>query len=378
MSLIIDTYNQKNERVATAWELLRKYYRPQLSQLAFLFADYCYEVASEIVNNKTDFDGDHIRFNCLRQDVYDYLQIKESTFRTKNKTTRLCPREELEQIGFIFKQGNSIQHIKGDIFIPMFSQIEIDTNKIIFDTFTEHKFGKEKTVQRLVLLAEKARGLGKLLKPHELDFAVANISNYKLNETDPDELKEQKLRKQYFILLYTKGFDPKQNKDMHYASINQIFNRVITNQFHFALQAGIQYVLKDKKLTGYEEINGALRSRTDKIINKMLAPKMSFEDKREMEINRIRLELRDKLASFKTVKEKLKFLYEEKDRAYVKWLERCDYEYYSYVVGWIQMIDKNYGCKIIKENNEDDLFVKEFETEYMEYYNDCSEEIMFG
>lgn len=379
MSLITDLNNKKNLRLSTAWELFRKIYRPKLSLRAFIFGDYLYEVISELINEESDFDGDYFKFVCRRQDIYDYLKINESTFRKKDEKTGLSPRIELERIGFVFKDGkNKNKARKGYVLVPLFADLVINSDDIILDTFSINRFGKEKTIQRLKLLAEKARNLGRLIPPDEIDYAKANINNFKMLNTDNEEMKKQKLRKQYLCLLHKKGLDHKTDKQFHYASVNQILNVTVTNQFYYQLEKAIGYIYKNNKPLGLTELNDWLRTLTIKLINKILEPKITMQEKIEIAVDKKnrqhQVNVMEKLKDLNTKEEKIAYLEKEKEYAFTLSVDTLiGDDYYHFV---IDRLNELKGRSFIEKTEiaPTDQFETAFESVPQEHFETAYDE----
>lgn len=248
-------YNVKNERIAIAWELFTMLYQSTLPKPAFLFGNYLFMCASRLVGTNSKFESHHFKFTCTLEEIYEAIGVSGSAFRQKSKVTGLTPTQELQKIGFIFEHGEKIIETdrrgriikqiakKGNILIPMFSDVTIDKKDITVDKFYENLLGKEETKQHILMLNEKARNNGKLLGLDEIDYKKENRKNYNIIESDSVELKQSKLRKYYFFLLSKKGIEPLDDFETHLKQVNDLIAYAENNGEYIDL-LGVQYIME--------------------------------------------------------------------------------------------------------------------------------------
>lgn len=227
-------YSVKNDRIAIAWELFTMVYQSKLPKPSFLFGNYLFMCASRLVGTDSKFESHHFKFTCNLEEIYEAIGVSGSTFRQKSKVTGLTPTQELEKIGFIFEHGENISERdrrgriikqfakKGNVYIPLFSNVTIEKKDIVVDTFHKNCYGKEETIQHILMLNEKARNKGKLFGLDEIDYKKENRKNYLIIDSDSDELKKSKVRKYYFFLLNKKGLSPLDNLEEHLKQVNEL------------------------------------------------------------------------------------------------------------------------------------------------------------
>jgi hypothetical protein len=388
-------YQVKNKRIAIAMEIFEMVYQYKLSDFAFKFGMALYKNASLMVNEDSQFDSEHFALGTSIKEIAYEINCKPDTMRQPCKSKKeedqhrfgLTPKQELQNIGFIFEEGGFITHHnkqtgekwyegkKGHILIPLFSNgVNANIDEVEIRGFRATKFGVEQTRQRIRMLIEMAENEGKLLSWDKIDYFNGNIKNDKILKADSSKMKEMKVRRQFFRLLANNGIDPLKESQKNFASINQIITEIANNHYYESVESAIMFMYGWSNKLTEKELNERLRSIAEKNVTRLLeraynsGNKQTFAEEREFFVerngNELKNELNQKLAQCKDVTEKVALLQSEKESCYARTdisVHILD-DYYQYILYCLN--NQNQKKKQQEAFEEDFLGLEDIEFEF--------------